>query len=630
VEASISTAAAAPDKRPAVRKIPARIIFENIMVCVGPALGTSNELIFIGSASFQDSMRMCFHSPFIAIGFLIAFLLPIAGCIYFGRQALACDGSEESALTAGRAMQLWITLAGVAPVLIGAVQVACIVLACNYCDVKSPFACIFLATVGQTFIISIFFYVLFVQAIEEWSSFVPLRKDQRLLSTRSRTAVITVYSLIGLLCSIMATFHSPLLADMPLQQFIVEKTDPILLFCAILVLINLIIHANGIYRGLARIKGLTDRLAERDYSGGQLIVIRRDELGLLMNDLNFFFATTHGTLKTFADSVKTSTSSAESLNQNMEETSASVSQIIANIESVKNQIVNQSSGVQEANANVKEIQQHIEALNTSIESQSTGIAEAGSAVDEMVANIQSVSQILGNNMTAVNSLGSASDEGQKKVESAVASAEKIQAESSGLLDASSIIQNIASQTNLLAMNAAIEAAHAGEAGRGFAVVADEIRKLAEQSNAQGHTITTQLKSLGAAIGEVSASTRGMQEQFSIIFKLAQGVKTQEDIVMNAMKEQAAGSDQVLQAMKRISDSTLGVKNGSAEMLQGSREIVSEMEILGQVTETINGAMAEMADGTRHISAAIAAVNESSENNKRSIDEIEKAVSKFTL
>ena len=208
--------------------------------------------------------------------------------------------------------------------------------------------------------------------------------------------------------------------------------------------------------------------------------------------------------------------------------------------------------------------------------------------------------------------------------------QKIAEESGSLMEASSVIQHIASQTNLLAMNAAIEAAHAGEAGKGFAVVADEIRKLAEDSATQGKTITATLKTLSGEIETLSASSKTVEEKFNAIFSLAEQVKDMSNRLTEAMREQENGSREVLTAIKSINTVTIEVQAGSEEMLKGGEGVAEEMQKLDNLTRVITESMNEMASGAVQINNAVQEVSEITQKNKRSIEALASEVSKFKV
>ena len=219
----------------------------------------------------------------------------------------------------------------------------------------------------------------------------------------------------------------------------------------------------------------------------------------------------------------------------------------------------------------RKMQAMMEQFNDHVEEQSASVVTSSSATEEMIANIQSVNDTLSNNSQSVKELKEASEEGHTSLNEVVNDIQGIARESASLLEINAVMQNIASQTNLLSMNAAIEAAHAGDSGRGFAVVADEIRKLAESSSKQSKTIGGVLKSIKGSIDKITKSTDVVLSKFDAIEGGVNTVALQEDNILNAMEEQGRGSKQILKAVSNVKEVTHQVKEAARRLVEISRE-----------------------------------------------------------
>jgi len=210
-------------------------------------------------------------------------------------------------------------------------------------------------------------------------------------------------------------------------------------------------------------------------------------------------------------------------------------------------------------------------FNSHVENQAASVAASSAATEEMIANIRSVTDTLASNSRNVRGLEEASVAGHTSLSEVVTDIQGIARESESLLEINAVMQNIASQTNLLSMNAAIEAAHAGESGRGFAVVADEIRKLAESSSKQSKTIGGVLKSIKGSIDKITKSTDAVLGKFSAIESGVKTVVDQEENILNAMEEQGQGSKQILQAVGNVNEVTHQVKEAALRLVETSKE-----------------------------------------------------------
>jgi len=422
------------------------------------------------------------------------------------------------------------------------------------------------------------------------------------------------------------------------EAYIMKEVNTLKTFVIILASIALIIAVIIIYFVLGSTTAPIVRVTEtlKDISEGEGDLTRsidinsNDEVG----DLAKYF---NNTLKKIKDLVLLIKKQAHvlsdigtSLSSNMTETAAAVNEITANIQNIKGRVINQSASVTETNATMEQVIANINKLNGHVENQSRNISQASSAIEEMVANISSVTNTLMNNAANVNALQESSEVGKTGLQEVAADIQEISRESEGLLEINSVMENIASQTNLLSMNAAIEAAHAGEAGKGFAVVADEIRKLAESSGEQSKTIGTVLKKIAESINKITKSTENVLTKFESIDSGVRTVADQEANIRNAMEEQGEGSKQILKSAGGLNEITSQVKAGSEEMLNGSQEVMHESQNLEKMTQEITGGMNEMASGADQINVAVHNVNDMTQKNREAIDSLIKEVSRFKV
>lgn len=356
------------------------------------------------------------------------------------------------------------------------------------------------------------------------------------------------------------------------------------------------------------IKSFTEKLIDISQGGGDLThrmhIKSSDEIGIMVKHFNIFLDTLHEIIVGIKGSAATTIDAKDKITSGVDETSVALAEITATIGSINKQTKNLDNIVEVSTDSVLKISENIYELNKSVEKQSFLLKDSLLSVTDMIKSVDDVSIITKNKQNSAKELMVRAKEGEDVIERTQEAVSVVSFQLEGIKDMAEIISSIASQTNLLSMNAAIEAAHAGSAGKGFAVVADEIRKLAESSRASSSQITDILKDIEGSITLADGLSKDTNKSFALLnSEINEIVSALGEIVINTSGLQKSG-DEIVHSIADLEDVSAIVKNKSDNISSDVEEVKKSMLNSKDITREFVHSIGEINSGTLDISSSM--------------------------
>ncbi len=428
-------------------------------------------------------------------------------------------------------------------------------------------------------------------------------------------------------------FKWSIIATLPNKQFI-KPINNFLFSFAIIIIISIIICffivnivTNIILEGLIEVNKLTDIMTKGDLT--QKVQIKtKDEIGMMSNNFNSFIITLNNLIKHIKQSVLSTLNISSNLESTSKESSTSLKEIKFSIENIKDKTNILNTDIISSNNLAGDVKTFISKVAELITTQATDINESSAAIEEMTSSIKSVTQTTEDKMKIVDKLKDIAESGGKEMEETINIITKIVESTNVIMEILKVINNITSQTNLLAMNAAIEAAHSGEYGKGFSVVADEIRELSENTTKNSKEISISLKNV---IQNIHSSENSVDKTGKYFKNIVSGISEVSNGMLeikNAMHELSTGSNQIMEALSSLINSSTTVKESSDQMIDKIGIIKISLENINTLSNNTKISIEEITLRVNELQKSVQVVSDSGKQNSENVKDIEGLLKEF--
>ncbi|MBF9014670.1 MULTISPECIES: methyl-accepting chemotaxis protein [unclassified Oceanispirochaeta] len=407
----------------------------------------------------------------------------------------------------------------------------------------------------------------------------------------------------------------------------------IILFILVALLINapLVYFVSSLFA--KRISNVSESLQEISEGDGDLTksikVVRNDELSLLTENFNNFTTLIRNMISGIKTTADSTMETKDQLLVNTEETAAAINEISANMHSIETQIQRLDKSIGNSSSSVVSIDSSVSGFDSIREEQAAIVEETSASIVQMMNSLKQVASISQEKKAAAGQLTETSRKGSTQLENLSSSFnENVVSRLTAIEDMTKVIRGISNQINLLSMNAAIEAAHAGDSGRGFAVVADEIRKLAESSSSSVKIIDSSVKEIRNGVDDTVKNTKETAAIFVEMNTVVDDFVDALNQIASNTDELMAGSQEIGSTSRRLNEITISIKDSADVMKSETADLSKEMETIQNVSKTVLSGIQEAVIGSNEIVQAMDMVKELSNDLASNSEDLKNEIDRF--